>query len=95
VHAAAAVQDTLERRLPAPLSLLVWRIQLLPFHPSATVESGPSVGEEYPTERQFFAEVHETPVSSLERNPAGLGVVCMLQTPPVLISARLAEAFTM
>src|SRR6266480_5741483 len=88
VHAVAAVQDTPSSGLNVP-RLVLWMVQLLPFHFSARAGKLLPVRDS-PTASHEDAETQETSLSWLEVTPAGFGVGCTLQELPFHTSARVS-----
>jgi len=85
------VHDTAKSPLPvAPAGFgVVWMLQLVPFHTSASVEGSPALLRYQPTATHALAEVHATPRRSLDVAPEGSGVAWVLQLVPFQASAQV------
>jgi len=62
---------------------------VVPFHVSANVKLPPVPGEKPPTDVHMVDDEHETAVSWVNTDPAGLGVDWMVQLVPSHASARV------
>jgi hypothetical protein len=94
VQAEAEVHETAPRKYPGLCEVGDgWRLQVVPFHCSATVPSALNeVSRMLPTAMHAVADVHETPVRKLFGTPAGAGIVWTLQLVPFHRSAMTCAA---
>jgi hypothetical protein len=95
VHAEVEVHETAPRPYPGLCEVGDdWRVQVVPFHCSATVPSEllAELSRTTPTAVHAVADVHETPVRKLIGAPAGAGIGWMLQLVPSHLSAITCRA---
>jgi len=89
VHAVGAVHDTAFRTpLDVDGPVTPWIVQLVPFHPSASILRCPLLWLKLPTAVHDEAAEHDTPLMSLGSAPVPLGVVWVVHVVPSERSAR-------
>jgi hypothetical protein len=82
-HEATAVQETLLKRSWEAEGLAVVKIfHVVPFHASARVSWAPRFVEYRPTATHALTAAHDTALSDVAVDPAGVGVVSITQVVP-------------